>query len=324
MSNKVKYYSLIVIFSVLLSAGCSSNQSVKNAWKGTKGAWYTYVSPPASIDYSEKGDLNAHELALTTSMMGIDVQLGQLERVMSNADKPPTSEWMTAFFARFPWMDGFAGVRADGTIIGQEPGVPLKPLDFTPLLQEDKKQNLRALRGDVQDTPMGPEIFLAAPLYDAQEFLGVVVAYFDVRNLLQYSPKPEEIVIIAPQALLWAGKYDYESTPLAAVNWDETVRKSSKGTVSNSAGTFYWMVRYLGNQPLIFAAPVSGTFVEKVNASSGPTSNRDFTPSEAHPAFGPGAGSHEILPGSDDSVLLPNNRPSPFGPHAAPQERVLE
>lgn len=318
----------ILMLASLLGAGCSSNQTVKNAWKGTKGAWYSYISPPASIDYSEKGDMDAHELALATRMMGIDIQLSLLERVMSNADKPPTSEWMQAFFARFPWMDGFAGVKADGQLIGQEPGVPMKPLEFSPLLEEDKKQNLRALRGHVQDTPMGPEVFLAAPLYDAQEFLGVVTAYFDMRNLLRYSTNPEELVIVSPEAVLWPGKYDYETTPLAGVKWDEVVTKSSKGTVSNQTGTFYWVARYLGNQPLIFAVPVGGAFAEKANATAGPTSDRPISPplvTGGTPMPSPILDPNEIVPGSSDSVLLPQNtsRPSPFGPKPM-QERPLD
>ena len=86
---------------------------------------------------------------------------------MLNADKPPTREWITTFFASFPWISGFAGVKYDGTILGQEPATSMKELDFIPLLYEDKKQNSRALRADVQNTPLGPEIMLAAPLYES-------------------------------------------------------------------------------------------------------------------------------------------------------------
>ena len=144
-------------------AGCSSYQPTKNVWKGTKDVWYTYVSPPASVDYGEKGDLSPRALALTNCMMGLDVELGRFERTMINADKPPTRQWMDSLFAAHPWLDGFAGVKYDGTLLGQEPANPLKQLDFIPLLYEDKKQGSRALRAGVQQTPMGPEVMLAAP-----------------------------------------------------------------------------------------------------------------------------------------------------------------
>ncbi|WP_165065754.1 hypothetical protein [Desulfovibrio sp. ZJ200] len=262
MSKSLLRCFLLLIAVAALAAGCSSYQPTKNAWKSTKGFWNTYVSPPATVDYEEKGNLSPRALALTTSMLGIDVELGRLERVMLNADKPPTKEWLADFFTAFPWINGFAGVKYDGTILGQEPATSLKELDFIPLLYEDKKQNSRALRGDVQNTPLGPEVMLAAPLYDGVDFLGIVAAYFDMRALMQYSDNPENLVILSPHALLWPGKYDFAATPLAGVNWSETVAKSSSGTCTNATGTFYYMVRYLGNLPLVFAVAESGAFPE--------------------------------------------------------------
>lgn len=41
-------------------------------------------------------------LALTNCMMGIDVELGRLERVMLNADKPPTQGMDQQFFCHLP------------------------------------------------------------------------------------------------------------------------------------------------------------------------------------------------------------------------------
>ena len=327
--------------AVSLATGCSSYQPTKNAWKSTKGFWNTYVSPPASVDYEEKGDISPRALALTNSMMGIDVELGRLERVMLNADKPPTREWITTFFASFPWISGFAGVKYDGTILGQEPATSMKELDFIPLLYEDKKQNSRALRADVQNTPLGPEIMLAAPLYDGVDFLGVVATYFDMRALMQYSSSPENMVILTPQALLWPGKYDFAATPLAGVNWSEVVSKSSSGTCTNATGSFYYMVRYLGNLPLVFAVVESGTFPkgkgdleqglpffpkereklppppqperkEKADVASAPnfgTPSGEDVPAASMGAPGEPSGTggrpdNEIQPGSRDSMLL--------------------
>lgn len=258
-----------LVGSALALTGCSSNQTVKNAWKSTRSVWYTYASPPATIDYDDKSGLDAHELLLTSAMLGVDMQLRELERVMVNADKPPTSEWIAQLFARFPWLDGFAGVKADGSIIGQEPAAPVKPLDYTPLLEPDPKQHYRALRGIVQDTPMGPEVMLAVPLYDAEEFLGIVVTYFDLRNLVGYSADANELIVTSPQALLWQGQYQYEQTPLASVKWDEVLRSSVRGTLQEGDRTFYWMARYLGNQPLVFASCATGKDVAALEKAAG-------------------------------------------------------
>lgn len=254
----LRAFSVAVLCSLI--CGCSSYQPTKNVWKGTKNLWYTYVSPPASVNYDDTGALSPRALALTNSMMGIDIELGKLERVMLNADKPPTREWMTSFFSTFPWIGGFAGVKYDGTILGREPASSMKEIDFIPLLYEDAKQSSRALRGDVQQTALGPEVLLATPLYDGVDFLGIVAAHFDFRSLMQFSQSPQNVVVLSPYALLWPGDYDFASTPLAGLDWNEVAAKSSSGTCSNANGSFYYMIRYLGNLPLVFAVAENDNF----------------------------------------------------------------
>ena len=254
--------SLGVLLVMGSLCGCNAYQPTKNIWKTTKGIWNTYVSAPASVDYDVKSSLSPQAKALAVGMVGIDKELGRLERMMQNADRPPTREWLNNFLQTFPWVDGFAGVKYDGTILGQEPPNSLKELDFNGLLYEDKKQNSRALRADVQPGPLGPEIMLAAPLYDGVDFLGIVVAYFDMRSLMKFAQNPEDMVILCPTALLWPGKFEFTATPLAGTDWSKVVTESSSGTCTNGNGTFFYMVRYLGNLPLIFAVPEKGNFPE--------------------------------------------------------------
>ncbi|MDR2055997.1 MAG: hypothetical protein LBQ10_09060 [Desulfovibrio sp.] len=344
-------FFLPALFVALLT-GCNSYQPTKDVWKGTKNFWNVYVSPAAEIDYEEKGALSPSALELTNSMMGVDRQLSRLERVMINADRPPTKTWVSDFMSNFPWLNGFAGVKYDGTILGQVPSPPLKQLDFIPLLYEDKKQSNRALRADVQNTPLGPETMLAVPLYDNADFLGVVVAHFDMRTLAQFTGNPANIVILSPQALLWPGKYDYAATPLAGVNWEEVVSKSSSGVCKNAAGSFYYIVRYFANLPLVFAVPESGSFPE---GDGNPEQGGQFFPkeakklppppvperksrkdmeggqqlappaaanteAEAQPQPSGAASAHDIQPGSSESVLLKNQAPR----RRQVQERKLE
>jgi hypothetical protein len=331
-------FFLPVLFAALLT-GCNSYQSTKDVWKGTKNFWNDHVSPAAEIDYEEEGDLSPGALELVNDMMGIDRQLIRLERVMMNADKPPTKTWVSDFMTNFPWLNGFAGVKYDGTILGQVPSPPLKQLDFIPLLYEDKKQGSRALCADVQNTDLGPEVVLAVPLYDNADFLGVVAAHFDMRTLAQYAGNPSNIVILSPRALLWPGKYEYAATPLSGVNWEETVAKSSSGLCKNATGSFYYVVRYFANLPLVFAVPESGSFPD---GDGNPEQGRRFFPREAKqlppppmperksrkdieggqqvsPPVGAnaesgarpsdGASVHDIQPGNSESVLLKNQTP---------------
>ena len=355
--KKTSFLCGTVLAGSLALCACSSYQPTKNAWKTTKDLWYTYVSVPARVDYSEKGDLSPRAMALSTCMMGIDVELSRFERTMMNADRAPTREWLDKLFADYPWVSGFAGVKYDGTLLGHEPGPSLKNLDFIPLLYEDKKQNSRALRGYVQQSPLGPEVMLAAPLYDGVDFLGIVVAHFDMRALSKFSSSPEDLVILSPAALLWPGKYDFAATPLAGVDWETVASKSTSGTCTNERGSFYYQIRYLGNLPLIFAVVESGSFpegngdvnqgtpffpqiTEKLPPPPQPERKKkddDTTP--ATPQFGASEESmdplsavdaeiratqqpHDIQPGSSQSVLEPG-QPAPERKSRV-QERALE
>jgi len=263
----VPYRIIFCLMLVLaLSMGCSSNQSAKNAWKGTKNVWYSYVNVPASIDYGDKGKMPEYETLFSKAMMGIDLQLLALERTMQNADKPPTPDWLNAFFTQFPWVDGITGLNGEGGVVGQAGRVE-KTLDFAPLLASDPKQNIHALRGHVQDSDSGSEVLLAVPLYDGPDFLGIVVAYFEMRSLMRYSDAPENLIITSPGGLLWAGA---SAGTLPHAEWGAILRKRTSGTISDASGTYQWVSRFLGNYPLVFAVQktVSSKMPERAKAET--------------------------------------------------------
>ena len=294
------YRILFCLLLVLaLSTGCSSNQSVKNAWKGTKNVWYSYVNVPAAIDYGDKGTMPEYETLFSKAMMGIDVQLLALERTMQNADKPPTPDWLNAFFTQFPWVDGITGLNGEGGIVG-ESGRAEKTLDFGPLLERDPKQNLHALRAIVQDYDSGPEVLLAVPLYDGPDFLGIVVTYFEMRSLMRYSDAPESLIITSPGGLLWAGS---SAGTLPNADWETILRKRSSGSISDASGTYQWVSRFLGNYPLVFAVQktASGKMSEKAKAE---TASRAATSSAADEHASPAVSDAEEI--NVEFIPLPN------------------
>ena len=244
------YRSIVcLLFVLMVSAGCSTNQTVKNTWKGTKSFWYSYVNVPAAIDYSDKGKIPAYETLFSKAMMGIDVQLLALERTMQNADKPPTPEWLNAFFTQFPWVDGITGLDGEGGVVG-EAGRAVKKIDYAPLFENDPKQNLHALRGHVQDADNAPTVLLAVPLHDGPDFLGLVVVYFEMSSLMRYSDAPEHLIITSPDGMLWSGS---SAGTLPNADWKVVLRSSASGTISDGSGAYQWVSRFLGNYPLVFA-----------------------------------------------------------------------
>ena len=82
---------------------------------------------------------------LASRMVGIDIQLEQLERYLQNSDKPPTGESVAVLFHRFPWLSGLAAVDANGMVLAQEPPAAMKELDFAKMLEQKARGNeLRA------------------------------------------------------------------------------------------------------------------------------------------------------------------------------------
>lgn len=260
--HKLRVLATLTGALVMLS-GCGS--AWENAWKGTKSLYREYLNPPAVIDYGDKGDLSDARAALARRIYGVDTRIGELERYMENADHQPSSESVSAMFARFPWLSGLAAVDAStGEVLGEAPATPLKQLDYTPLISASARGGaLRGLRGLVQDNPLGPEVLLAVPVYRDKDLVGLVVSHFEMRALTPFSEDPDNLIILAPGVVLWSGRFNVESTPLQKVDWEKAARSSSSGTVSGSEGKFVWIARFVGTTPLIFAAPAEAPVVEE-------------------------------------------------------------
>lgn len=255
---------------VLIAGACALLQgcagaSIENSWKSTKSFYANYVNTPAVIDYEDKGAITEAEAALARRMRGVEYQMLQLERAMANADRAPSPEAVNAILARFPWLSGIALMDISGEILAQQP-MPMKSLDFTPLLDRTGRNgDLRGLRGMVQDTPLGAEVFVAIPIYRSAELMGLLITHFDMRSLLAYADEPGDLVVVAPEATLWSGRFVFDSTPMAEQDWKALAAANPVGTVSNANGEFLWLTRYLGTQPLVFGVPAKGEFTEDPN-----------------------------------------------------------
>lgn len=155
MSLQSSFITTALIGSLVFIGGCSTFDST---WKSTKAFYGEYINPPAQIDYDDKGVLNDAETMLASRMVGIDIQLEQLERYLQNSDKPPTGESVAVLFHRFPWLSGLAAVDANGMVLAQEPRRPMKELDFAKMLEQKARGNeLRACVVWLRIRRLGPK-----------------------------------------------------------------------------------------------------------------------------------------------------------------------
>lgn len=259
MSSKTRLFVMLAVAFSL--AGCAP--SWDGTVKGTKSLYKNYLNPPAEINYDDKGSLSEAEALLASQMKRIDIQLLALERYLENDDRPPTPQSVAALFNRFPWVGGFAAVDTAGQVLAQEPPVGLKQLDMTAVVElKARGGGIRGVRGTVQDTQLGPEVLMSVPVYRNLELMGYLVAHFDMRTLAPLAEKPEDLIILSPQAVLWPGRFEVDSTPLAGKDWMSIVKSSVYGTMSNAQGEFLWVARFIGVEPLIFGVPIKGSFIE--------------------------------------------------------------
>lgn len=255
-----------IILAVVLCAGvvgCEPNQTVKNIWKDTKSYYREYLNTPATLELHGIQNYQDYMLRLGAGMAAIDEQLNQLTRVMDDSDRGPDNAWAMSLLRRFPWLSGLAVIDGYGNEMARVPEFSLKEFDASPLLEEDDKQRRTSLRAYVQDSPLGPEIYLGKPVYVSDELRAVVVAHFDMRALLAHYKFAAGMVVATPQVMLWPGVFDIDQTPVPTADWNSLVKSGVSGTISNKNGEFYWICSYFGNLPIIYALPSGGAFATR-------------------------------------------------------------
>jgi hypothetical protein len=248
---------LPLILCLLTTFGCTYNQTLKDAWKFSNRQYRAYVNTPVSIDMEDTGDPEDYELALGEAVMTLDDQLQRFIRTMENGDSSPDQTWVLSLMRRFPWLSGVALVDAGGNLLARHPEYFMKEFDAGPLLEADSKQRISDLRAYVQQSPLGPEIYLAHPVFTNGELRGLIVAFFDPRALAGVSPEAGRFMLASPAGVLWAGDLSVSETPVGQADWNTLLSHSSRGILGSSDNKFFWIVRYIGNLPLVYAISTS-------------------------------------------------------------------
>ena len=143
-----------------------------------------------------------------------------------------------------------------GEVLAQEPVMPLKALEFAPILEKKGiGDNPRGLRCLVQDTPLGAEVMLGIPVYHDNDLMGVFVAHFDMRDLVRAVGSPDNLIVLSPEAILWPGSLQAQAETLFKEDWAAKTSAESSDTIEVDGKAFFWQARYLGAQPIVFVVP---------------------------------------------------------------------
>lgn len=240
----------LLCLAVVLLAGCSWNsakETVVDSWHATKD----FVDPAPEIDTNEYQFENPNQEKLAKLLTPVDGPLLSLSNYVMDKDTLPDQEWIDLLFVRFPWVHRVFVTDKIGNVLTQKPEVPIKrfsqPLVFSAVWRE-------TFLKPVADYPeLGPELYLGTPYFKDINFVGLIVAGFDPRTLLNMSPHPEQLLVIHPGGQVWSVQPCEDAAALLAVNWEELVSDEVYGQVEANGKYYTWLARFIGQDYFIYA-----------------------------------------------------------------------
>ena len=247
----MRFSLLLCVFLAAALCGCGVTDT--DYFRKTKNFYYSHVNSPVKMNTAKATKVNAETVGLVTGMAQVDTVLTSLERSLAAIADPNDGKALGNLRARFPWISAMYSVTPGGTVMATIPEEPFKQLSFSWL--GDKEAKPRVLYGTIQDTVFGPEFILARPYFQAEELLSWLCISFDPRTLFQAYPETSGLTIIGADIPLQTDP-SFSSSPLSQADWHAILRKDSDGRMRGHDGTAWvWLVRYLGGEPMIFAAP---------------------------------------------------------------------
>ncbi|EPR42225.1 hypothetical protein dsx2_0152 [Desulfovibrio sp. X2] len=244
MTRKHLLVFVLVAFALL---GCTK---VKKTYKWVKNG----IDPNPQIELKPGEFSDASQELLAKLFLPVDAKLQELIRVVESQDAYPEKAWFQIVFTRYPWVSGVIVVESTGEIIDQQPGYSLKPIDLKPLLDVGEAWNDGRMRSLVQPTDLGPEIYLANAYTKNRSWIGLTVVHFDFRNLMQFCPAPDKLIVLSPKAILWPGGDEDTAKQLLDFPWAKMLASDVEGQVElkDARATYTWLARYVGDEPIVY------------------------------------------------------------------------
>lgn len=245
----VRFFSCFLVLIVL--SGCHTWTRTQRYLKRNWDPVRSYIDPKATVDTDAYKLENPNFEKLARLVTPVDTPLLQLFRFVSDRDTMPDEEWFKLLFARFPWVSRAFATDSDGVILEQHPAIPLKRFS-QPLIFEGEWR--KVFLKTVADYPeLGPELYVGTPHFVDTDFRGLIVAGFDPRTVIRFSPKPEELFIIHPGGGVWSAGADVDEEAILALPWNELLQDDVSGLVTVGDVSYTWLARFIGNDTYVYA-----------------------------------------------------------------------
>lgn len=244
-------FFIVLVALCCTAAGCSSFEyTVKESQK----LYTEYVVPLPTVDVDPEEAAEDADMHLAQLFKPVDQNIYRLRQYLDGTDRRPNDEWLQALFMKFPWISGVMVVDTTGYADFQYPAVAMKEYDVQPLVDFGEAWKDHSMRGYGHNTDMGPEVYLAYPFFEENEWRGLTIVHFDPRKLLEYCPSPDDLIILSQNGVFWSGKYDSQAQSMANLQWDDILESNDYGDYSGAGGDFSWIARNMGHFHLIYAA----------------------------------------------------------------------
>ncbi|WP_237559890.1 hypothetical protein [Desulfohalovibrio reitneri] len=215
------------------------------------------VDPNPTITLEAERIDDASKAKLANLFTEIDEQLLALERTMASQEDYPDEDWYEIVFNKFPWLSGVVTVESTGEILTRRPEASMKPLNLEPLLEIGENWNDGRVRTHIEATDLGPEVYVANAFTRDRVWIGLTVSHFDFRSIMSKCPAPQELIVFTPDVTLWDRGNERNAALLRKLPWDDILSDTVQGgaRLEEFDRSFTWLVRYLGEQPIIYATP---------------------------------------------------------------------
>lgn len=238
----------LFLLAGLLLAGCNPIETGKKIYQGNM--------LPARIDLEQETGLAETEQSVARVLAEADEEIEKLRLALTGLGEPPPLDWMQARVRSMSWLNGLQVLDAAGRRGNHYPQTLIKKMDFQDIHTTVSNSGSKRIRLVLQETSFGDEVCLVKPFFSQGGYQGLILAHFDFRTLIAGSSKEQEIIVLVPGKPLWAGDQGQIAQELSEQNWDQLLEDDIQGEIRLGQASIYWLARYIGLDPLIYAVAV--------------------------------------------------------------------
>jgi hypothetical protein len=247
---------LLVLITTISTTGCEHAHNAFRFVQDKSEPVVQLVDPDPEVDLEDTDLLDESETRLATLFGPVDQRLGDLGSTLDAMESLPPAGWFRNLRERYPFVDVAVATDLRGDVIAGEGLDEAGSAALLALLERGESlDEKRILLVETVEEANGARMYVANRLIVDNVWKGLVVASFDWAELAAYSPNPAELLVLTPEKLVWSGEWDASDAPLQKFDWMDIIDDSVAGELESDGTEFTWLVRYLGEERIIYATP---------------------------------------------------------------------